>query len=512
MSRLQIIAVSAPYYPSHKIGGSRVLVSKVPFSLQNACRHAAGQARSGNLAWGNSNWATEDGLLASVLMYDYADELDSLWNQIKIERPNLLLIGSMSLSMPGAVMIAEKAKELLGDDIFVVLGGKHPSETMYLEKGSQNVIHNPASPLLLMNKGKTSNCFDLIVSGDGENLITAIGELIHKHGPQGVTPHLEKIGKCPGRWVIGWQENDKMKTCSSVGIPINYSQMPIPAKLFGFSGRFDVFSETMRTAHVYSDISRGCMYDCSFCTERQTINGKPRVPGSAIKLARQLEVVHQKGLEYGESVSAFCEDSILLMGVEKELDALYKILIKKDWVVPFGGQITVPLFLRDSVRAKLAKLQEVGLEYLFVGLETPNEEVAQTMSKNIGKGANWITQNEQAVKLASDMSLKYGAAVLFGLGESQKDRMGLLNDLLHWQEIYSGNPCTVSLNWATQHPLLNVGTADYLDWGTKHDSDYLPYFQRLFGEASEVYPAMDLPSLIELDEIERIYRRLNLDQ
>lgn len=508
---LRVIAVAAPHWTHRVLDESKTLNSRVPFSLQNALRLAAGMAKEHNGAWGESNWNTQEGLNDSVVMYDYADSLSDLEQKFNEVKPNLLLIGAMTLSFPGAIKVAEMAKDILGDKITVVLGGKHTNETIYRE--GSHVRHNPSSPLRLMSEGKIPQNFDIVLSGDGEDVIVKLGELVSRYqSAKEVTAHLDDLKECAGNWIVGYYVEGRLNTIASKGIPIDYTTLPVPAEVFGFQGSFKVFN-TDRTAHVYSDISHGCIYNCFFCSEKQKVNGSPRMVSVADHLARQLNAVAKSGKRHGDRVSAFAEDSILLMGNVKQLKQL-NVLLHNQPTIPFGGQITVPLFLRGDVREALLDLREVGLTYLFTGLETESETIAKSMSKNVGKeSSSWMGRNELAVKLATEAGLKYGIAVLFGIGENHEERLSLLEKINNWQKKYSGNPCVVSLNWTTQHPLFDVGMYDYIEWGTPADSARLPYFQTLFGEASERYPInQNLPTVEQLQEIKTYFSRLELQQ
>jgi hypothetical protein len=89
----------------------------------------------------------------------------------------------------------------------------------------------------------------------------------------------------------------------------------------------------------------------------------------------------------------------------------------------------------------------------------------------------------------------------------------MLESITDWQARYHGNPCVVSLNWATQHPLLDVSRFDYVQWGTPADSERLPYYQEMFGEASELYPVVHQhPTIAELAQIKRLLERMSLLQ
>ncbi len=499
MTQLRVLAVSAPYWPVRAAAQTRILGSRVPFSLQNACRLAAGAALSGQGVWGQSNWKDRDTLRESVVMYDYADDLYDFEKKLREIQPNLLLIAAMTLALPGAVLIAKMAREILGDGVAIVLGGKHPSETIY--RAGAQVQHHPGSPLRLVSEGKIpASLFDVVVSGDGEHIIARLGELVADS--RNVKDNLDKLWGCPGNWIAGTVSDGTVKTVISSGARIDYTSMPIPAEIFGFEGAFKVFG-TDRTAHVYSDSSRGCIMDCFFCTERRLVNGVPQVSGSAHRLARQFTAVLAEGARREDRVSAFVEDSILLMGSPNELTQLHHLM--GTTVLPFGGQITIDLLLHQQTQDALRLLTQNGLCYLYAGLETGSEEVARRMSKNTGgRKGGWMTRNESAIRTATGMGLRYGVAICFGLGESQADRINLLTHIVEWQQRYDGNPCVVSLNWGTQHPLLNAGQFDYVQWGTAAGSERLPLFQEMFGEASELYPVTPgLPTVEELAEIKQ---------
>ena len=71
------------------------------------------------------------------------------------------------------------------------------------------------------------------------------------------------------------------------------------------------------------------------------------------------------------------------------------------------------------------------------------------------------------------------------------------------------------MNLATRHPLRDLDNdEEFIDWGTDVDSPYLSKFQKLFGESSERYrmTTNHFPTLIELDEIEKKYRTLEVTQ
>lgn len=528
--KLKLMALSAPHWVKKVATKSNTLNSWSPFSLQNAVRLAAEKAQKGEGFLGQSNWSTKEGLRDTVFMMEYwEDEKISLENKLRELRPNILFIGAMTLAFPGAIEVAQLAKETLGENVFIVLGGKHANETFFEEKrhgqSNETTLRNTeGSPLGLMGRGKIGNIFDLVCSGSSEELIAAISEKIGqliaegKH-PTEVRSELESFVKTVrGNWRAGWVEGGEIRQFQSNKIPLDYSEMPIPVELFGISGKFEVYG-TELTAHAFSDTSPGCVFDCFFCSERSSINGPLNDRDhSANRLFRQLKSIKQVAIKENstDSVSVFVEDSTLL-DVGRNPDQLYllaELMKGEDFAINFGGQFTIDQLLDVEIQKAILELRKVGLSYVFLGIETGDEEIARQMSKNIDKKTDWADKNEQAMAFLKEAGIKCGAAVLFGLGENQETRTKQLDRIKEWQQKY-GEPSVVSLNLATIHPNQDQGLEeDFTEWGTPADSPHLQMFQEIFGEASLRY-AVDknnLPSMSELNEIKERYRELELHQ
>jgi radical SAM superfamily enzyme YgiQ (UPF0313 family) len=83
------------------------------------------------------------------------------------------------------------------------------------------------------------------------------------------------------------------------------------------------------TAHVFSDMGRGCVYDCSFCSERRSVAGSLRdLPNAGNRLYRQLRDAHDVIAQDhpGRGASAFVEDSVMLGGSPKLVDKFASLL------------------------------------------------------------------------------------------------------------------------------------------------------------------------------------------
>ena len=513
---LRVVAIAAPELPAGGLGGG-VLSREDPTSLYNACRYAALLAENGVGPWAESNWAQPRTFRRQslLLMHSLQEDMPAFERLLEDLKPNLLLMGAMSLCLPGAVVCAQRAKEMFGDDICVVLGGRHPSESIFVDRTGA-VAHHVASPLRLMVEGRIPAVFDLVVAGEGEHLLAWIGAVVGGIAKRGLPParasaYLGEITRVPGSWILGWLEGEKMYTFVQRGMPLDHNLLPPPCAMFGTRSAFDVFGGRL-TAQVYSDTGNGCAFDCEFCSERRSVTGPPiQLDSSADRLFWQLksavDVVAEDAPE--KQASAFVEDSTLLAGSSSALRRLTALLQSVALDLRFGGQFTIDQILgRWEI---LRDLRSVGLDYLFIGIETPDPSYVKGMSKNIRtQDGTWLIRAERVFEGLQTLRIHCGAAILFGLGESHASRIAFLHQLQVWQRQF-GLPDPVSINWAVQHPLNGRdGGMDYRynEWGTP-PGPWLEVF-RDFGEASLRYPLAGQPQPIfkEVEEVAQLYQEL----
>jgi S-adenosylmethionine decarboxylase proenzyme len=412
-------------------------------------------------------------------------------------KPNLFLIGAMSICMRGAVEAAKLVRAALGDSVCIVLGGRHPTETIYRDPKAGAIAHHISSPLRLIAEGDIpEDIFDVVIAGDGEFVIAELGELVaslvSKHrAPILSRSKLDALAYCPGDWVAGSVRNKTIRTICSTGIPIDYNNMPSPAAMFGINTAFAVFGGAP-TAHVFSDIGYGCIYDCGFCSERISVVGAPRqMKSSGFRLYGQLAAARQViNEDYSPDVraSAFVEDSTLLGWNPALIQQLEEGMNAAPIDIQFGGQATIDQILQRPALAQ--RLRKLGLEYLFIGLETPRPEVVGGLHKDFGnKNGSWMERAERALNILRETGISAGLSLLFGLGEGRREREFLFLELDRWKRRNSHCPVSISMNWAVQHPLRgSVMTPQYkyLNWAIERGP--MLALLRHFGEASECYP------------------------
>ena len=245
---LRVVAVAAPEL-LEGILGAGVLKSEDPASLFNGCRYSAFLAENKIGPWGESNWTLprKQRRESLLLMHSLKEDLPVFISLLESVQPNFLLIGAMSLCFPGAVECARIAKGMFGNSICIVLGGRHATETIYLNQ-QDTIIHHPGSPLRLMEEGLVPSVFDLVISGEGEYIIAALGEIINDLDQRGIavstiSRQTQGIAQIPGNWIMSWIENGTAHAFQGRGRAMDHDNLPSPSERtrttsFGSTTRF----------------------------------------------------------------------------------------------------------------------------------------------------------------------------------------------------------------------------------------------------------------------------------
>lgn len=490
--QIRAVAVSAPEcLTGAKSSGA--LNSCDPVSLFNACRHAAYLAQIEGSAWADSTWAKGcyEARDCFMLMYSL-DDMPAFETLLLTQKPNLVLIGAMTLCMPGAVHCAQLVRKLLGDGPVIILGGRHVNETLYLDNERKrnpcDVKHHKASPGRLIREHKIPPLFDIVISGEAEIIISAIGEALARADRLSIETIAGLLSvDIPGLWIVDFPKIGMTQV--SRGVRLDQNRLPSAIEIFGVKSSFGVFGNRL-TSHAFSYTGRGCFYDCSFCSERRSVaGGIYDAAGAPLRIYKQFQktLLASQNDPRGRKASAFVEDSIFLHGSPTQINALCELMELNPLDLIFGGQFTIDLIIER--RTLIERLSNNGLRYVFLGLETLEPDAIGGMSKDIGGAhSSWEERFHEVLKILINQKISCGCALLFGLGESQSSREHLLQALSTLKRTI-GQPIALSINWAVQHPLKSCPESekyDYLQWGTP-TGELLDLFHR-FGEASLLYP------------------------
>lgn len=168
-------------------------------------------------------------------------------------------------------------------------------------------------------------------------------------------------------------------------------------------------SEPAADAPTYSFpmlASRGCLYDCSFCSIREFYHGAPgaaRRSRSADDVAAEMKHLYDT---HGARVFLFQDDDFALRGirVERWVRAFLRALDANG----LSGNIAWKISSRvdDIADAQLlAECRQRGLVAVYLGIESGSDTGLKTLNKRVT-----VAQNLQAIQLLKD------AGVAFDLG------------------------------------------------------------------------------------------------
>ncbi len=291
----------------------------------------------------------------------------------------------------GAFEVASLVKDI-DKDIITVLDGQHPSA-------------RPEECLADPN-------IDFVVIGEGEITTSELVNTLEK----GNTMDLKKIEG------IAFIENGKTVITSPRPPIEDLDSLPFPARhLLPMDKYFADVKETPLRGEISKPwttmiTTRGCPYDCVFCTVHIVMGKKwrSRSPENVVDEIEQLIQTYRiKQIDfYDENMTLDKKrmENICDLIVEKKLDI--------DWYTPNGVRAdTLDLNL-------LRKMKKSGCKRIRVAPESGVQRVVDQIVKKNQK----LTEVEKAVVLAKKVGIKVGCFFVLGLiGETKEDIQETIN-------------------------------------------------------------------------------------
>ena len=278
-------------------------------------------------------------------------------------------LSCMTLTISRGFELAQKIKEMRPDTI-VIMGGIHPTVMPDYCFESEHV--------------------DIVVKGEGEQTLSELYELI-------------KAGK-PYDDVAGIAYRKDGKIVHNLGRPLirNIDDIPeFPYDLFeNDRDKYKDFG-TMVT-------SRGCPYDCIFCSQR-AISGKAFRYASIERSMSEIDKLINK---YGVKTIWFNEDSFAIN--RRRVFEMCDAIIERG----FHKQVEFIAELRaDSTdRTLLERMYEAGFTMLACGAETGSERLMRVINKK-----ETVEQNNEFIRLASEIGIHVSTTYIFGFPTETKE-------------------------------------------------------------------------------------------
>ena len=294
------------------------------------------------------------------------NELLKINNDVKVVGLTLLTINAHR-----AFQLSRLVKEL-DSDYLVVAGGIHAT--------------------VLPDECLDNSEVDIVVRGEGEKTLSEIVECIKSD-----EDYYDREGisyKKNGTNV----HNPDRKLIDIEKIP------PFP---------YDLFDETFESYRDFGTVisSRGCPFDCTFCSQR-AISGRRYRHLSVQRVLDEVELLVNK---YNQTNIWFMDDNFL---VKKERAfSLLGGIIKRGLHKKAGF---IAEMRGESVNYEvLNKMKEANFQMVSIGMETGSQRLLDTLEKG-----EKVDDNVNAIKMANEVGISSSATFIFGLPtETREERL-----------------------------------------------------------------------------------------
>lgn len=315
-------------------------------------------------------------LLAHGFEVEILDLLMSKVSAGKIRRkleqyqPQLVGTNGATMTVPAAAKILKICKEF-DPRITTVMGGPHVSFA------AEDTFHR--APWI-----------DIVVAGEGDVTIVELASALHKGTDVG-----EVAGLCLKR------NGKAIKTAPRLPID-KLDELPFPARHLLPLSRYHALGSA---CPVIS--SRGCPYQCIFCTT-------PRMFGRKVRFRQPAQVVDEIELiyrQYGFKQINVVDDTFTLN--HPHATELCREVIRRNLPIQWS------IFSRvDTLTPKLLDLmREAGCVRMLFGVESGNEQVLNTIKKGIS-----LEKIRNGVKQATEAGIGSFASFILGLPGETPER------------------------------------------------------------------------------------------
>jgi magnesium-protoporphyrin IX monomethyl ester (oxidative) cyclase len=299
----------------------------------------------------------------------------------------------------GAFEVASIVKSI-DKDIITVLDGQHPS----------------ARPVDCL---KRTN-IDFVVIGEGEHTMFELVGVLER----GIIRNLKKIRG------IAFIKNGKKVITPPRPVVQDLDSLPFPARhLLPMNKYFAAIKETPLRGEIHKPwatmiTSRGCPYNCIFCTAHIVMGKKwrGRSPENVVDEIEQLiHTYHIKQID-------FIDDNMTLN--KKRMETICDLIMKRgldiEWYTPNGLRA-------DTIDENLlTKMRASGCKKIRIA---PESGVQRVVDQIIKKNQN-LKEVEKAVVLSKKLGIKVGCFFVIGLiGETKEDIKETINYAYHLRQL-----------------------------------------------------------------------------
>lgn len=315
--------------------------------------------------------------------------MDGIRERVRMLRPDIVGITVPFSVNAASALDTARAVKSVDKNIITILGGPHPSI-------------RPVETL-------ANDCVDIIVIGEGE---ATVKELVHAIGSSRFASLKEVKG-------IGFKTGDTPVLTEKRPLIRDLDSIPFPARhLLPMDKYFSAFESgaASRPAYTYGNrwasvfTSRGCPFNCNFCSIRLTMGRGFRARSSGNVILEIDELVKRHGIRHIN-----IEDDNFTFDRDRVLDVCNHIMRRSygiTWSTPNG--IRADRIDEEVVSAMAAS----GCRRVFIA---PESGVQRVVTEIIRKKLD-LGKVEDAVRLFSKHGIAVDASFVIGsIGETKND-------------------------------------------------------------------------------------------
>jgi radical SAM superfamily enzyme YgiQ (UPF0313 family) len=294
-------------------------------------------------------------------------------------------------------------------------------------------------------------------------LMPGLDTVVRHEGEETLLELYEKIDR-PDLWPqikgLAWRRDGEIAASEPRPLIENLDLLPFPVRDAGMKAHMG-----MPAASILS--SRGCNFDCSFCSIRRFYGSAPgplRRSRSARNVADEMEALYENGAR----IFDFKDDDFGMRGRSRSR-----------WIEDFARELerrslTEDIILKVSCRIDeieseaLQRMKEIGLGMVYLGIESGSEDGLKSFNKHYGVGE--IRETLQILQ-ANRMGFEYGFMILEPSSsfDSIRENISFLQELCkggrviaHFARTYPYVGTTVAARLKGEGRLK--GTIDYPDY------------------------------------------------
>ncbi|MFH2138238.1 MAG: radical SAM protein [Candidatus Omnitrophota bacterium] len=310
-----------------------------------------------------------------LISSDGDDFLNKVMVSVREFDPLFIGFTSMTTNYPNAVELAKEIKKVFS--LPIVIGGIHVSAFR------EEIL-------------KQTDVFDYVVYGEGEDTIVELA--CNLNDP------MANFGEING--LIWKSSSGQIVVNPPRRLENDLDKIPFPARELVDLDKFSTHSHIAGGRSATIMTSRGCPYQCVFCSAHNVHGHKYREHSVDYVISEIEELVNKYNVTY-----VFIEDDTFTVN-KKRVERICKRLSDKKLNLKFGCFSRVDIM--DLSMARL--LKKAGCINVIFGIESGDEEVLKKMKKHIS-----LVQAKEAIQVCEKIGIKTFASFVIGFPFDTKE-------------------------------------------------------------------------------------------